>query len=157
MTFAIVVGIIASVVLTVMLCLKVLPEKFDGTFEKKSLQFVHDYFNFKKLYLESVLKILFTLASVLCIVCGLLMATVGNIFEVIDYIGTSIRYEYFSIEGLFRTLALNLFGGLGIAVLAPIALRLVYEGILMFILLVKNVIDINGKLDKKSDIPEIKE
>ena len=157
MTFAIVIGIIASVVLTVMLCLKVLPEKFDGTFEKKPLQFVHDYFNFKKLYLESVLKILFALASVLCIVCGLLMATVGNIFEVIDYIGTSIRYEYFSIEGLFRTLALNLFGGLGIAVLAPIALRLVYEGILMFILLVKNVIDINGKLDKKSDIPEIKE
>lgn len=157
MTFAIVVGIIASVVLTVMLCLKVLPEKFDGTFEKKPLQFVHDYFNFKKLYLESVLKILFALASVLCIVCGLLMATVGNIFEVIDYIGTSIRYEYFSIEGLFRTLALNLFGGLGIAVLAPIALRLVYEGILMFILLVKNVIDINGKLDKKSDAPEIKE
>ncbi len=157
MTFAIVVGIIASVVLTIMLCLKVLPEKYSGTFEKKPLQFIHDYFNFKKLYLESVMKVLFTLASVLCIVCGLLMATVGNIFEVIDYIGTAIRYEYFSMGGLFRILASNLFGGLGIAVVSPIVLRLVYEGIIMFILLVKNVIDINKKLDRKADAPEIEE
>ena len=40
----------------------------------------------------------------------------------------------------------NLVGGVVLAVAAPLALRLVYEIILMFILLVKNVIEINKKL-----------
>ena len=40
------------------------------------------------------------------------------------------------------------FAGIGIAVLGPVVLRLVYEGFMMFIILVKNVVEINNKTKK---------
>ena len=57
-------------------------------------------------------------------------------------------------DWIFRNLFTNFFGGIAIAVLGPIALRLVYEGIIMFILLVKNVIDINNKMKPIAAAPE---
>ena len=147
MTFAAVVGILAAIAATVLLYLKVIPSKFDGTFKKKIPQKIHDYFNFKTLYLETVLKALFTFLSVSCVVVGVLIATIGNIFwfigAVIDYIDYSYYYNF---GWIFGRLGLNFLVGLGIAIVAPIVLRLVYEGMLMFILLVKNVIEINNKM-----------
>ena len=154
MVFAIVVGGIAAIVATVYLCIKVLPAKYDGTFDKKIFQILHDYFNFKTLYLESVLKVIFTLASVSSIVVGAVMATVGNVFWFIGSIVDAVRYGYGVDDWIFRNLFTNFFGGIAIAVLGPIALRLVYEGIIMFILLVKNVIDINNKMKPIAAAPE---
>lgn len=138
-------GVIVAIAATVLLYIKVLPKKYDGTFSKKALQFVHDFFNFKKLYLEEVLKVIYTFASVSCVSVGVLVATLGNLVAFIDNITTAIRYDYFGsyiITGLF----VRLFIGLAVAVLGPIVLRLAYEGVMMFILLVKNVIDINKKV-----------
>ena len=129
---------------TVLLCVKVLPAKYDGTFSKKIMQILHDYFNFKKLYLESVLKVIFTFLSITSVISGFLVATVGNFFQFITNISNAIKYDYMS-GWVFTQLFINLFIGLGIAIIAPIVLRLVYEGVLMFILLVKNVIEINNK------------
>lgn len=144
MIFVMVISALAAIALTVILCIKVLPAKFDGTFSKKGLQSVHDYFNFKKLYLESILKILFTFLTIACVVVGLLGATVGNAFQFIGNIVRAIENDYMS-SWIWRNLFTNFFGGIALAVVAPIVLRLVYEGILMFILLVKNVIEINNK------------
>ena len=157
MTFAAVVGILAAIAATVLLYLKVIPAKFDGTFKKKIPQKLHDYFNFKSLYLETVLKAIFTFLSVACVATGALIATVGNVFwfigRVIDYIEYS-SYYYGGFGRILGQFGLNFIIGVGIAVVAPIVLRLIYEGMLMFILLVKNVIEINNKMKAEPVICE---
>lgn len=147
MTFALVMGGLLSVAVTVLLFIKVLPAKYDGTFSKKIFQKVHDYFNFKNLYLESILKALFTFLSIACVVGGILMATVGN---TIWAISKSIEYAAmgYNSSWIFTTYITYFFAGIGIAVLGPVVLRLVYEGFMMFIILVKNVVEINNKMKK---------
>ena len=69
-----------------------------------------------------------------------------NIGYVIEY-GMSFGYV---ISSFFA----GVFGGIGIIIVGPIAVRLAYEGVMMFILLVKNVIEINNKMkntDTKND------
>ncbi|MBR3908535.1 MAG: hypothetical protein IKJ50_02330, partial [Clostridia bacterium] len=124
------------------------PAKYDGTFSKKIFQKAHDYFNFKKLYLESIIKVLFTFLSIACVVGGILMATVGN---TIWAISKSIEYAALGISSgwIFTTYITYFFAGIGIAVLGPVVLRLVYEGFMMFIILVKNVVEINNKTKKE--------
>lgn len=159
MGFAIVLAILAAIALTAILCIKILPAKYDGTFSKKLPQKVHDYFNFKSLYLESILKILFTFLTIACIVVGIFVATIGNTFQFIDNIANAIEYDYFRyMDWIWEELFINFLGGIAIAAIGPIVLRLVYEGLMMFILLVKNVIDINGKLKApKANTTEIEE
>ena len=48
---ATVLGIISSIAVIVFLYVKVLPQKYNGKLENKYLQWMHNYFNFKKLYL----------------------------------------------------------------------------------------------------------
>lgn len=146
MAFVSILAIIASIVLTVLICIKVLPENKNGTFSKKPLQVMHDYFNFKKLYLETVLKIVFTYATILCIVGGLSVGLLGSGLQLIFDIVKAIINGYGMSSWVFSQFFASLLGGIGIAVLGPIALRLVYELVLMFILLVKNVIEINNKM-----------
>ncbi len=136
---AIVLGSIAAVVLTILMYVKILPRKMDGTFEKPFYQFLHDFFHFKKLYLEEVLKAIFTLATVACVVIGALLLI--STYETWGYYDT--YRESTAPYGL-----LILIGG-------PIALRLVYESMMMFILLVKNTMEINNKLkgEKKEETP----
>ena len=149
-------SIFISVVLTiagmVFLYLKILPKKLDGSFSNKFLQIVHDYFNFKKLYLESVLKFLFTLLTVACIAVGIatVLSSFIGVFESLSYIidyGMPFRYLVSSFFG-------GVFGGILIIVAGPIVVRLSYEGIMMFIILVKNVIEINNKKENKPQVEE---
>lgn len=138
-------GIVTVIGAMVWLYRKVLPQELDGTFAGKHLQKLHDYFNFKKLYIESLLKFLFTLATVICVVMG----GIGLLQAVFDLLGGFVRLfdyggRYFSyLLGSFVT---SVLGSAAVAVLGPVVLRLVYEASMMFILLVKNVMEINGKL-----------
>lgn len=126
---------------------------------KKGLQKLHDYFNFKKLYLETILKVLFTFLSITSVVGGVLIATVGNILQVISNIVRAAKYDYLDYylerfgDWVLPQIGRNFLIGLALVVLAPIVLRLVYETIIMFILLVKNVIDINNKLKPVENKP----
>ena len=147
MGFAIALAVLASIALTVILCIKILPAKYDGNFSKKLPQVIHNYFNFKSLYLESILKIMFTFLTIACIVVGIFVATIGNSFQFIANIANALEYDYIRyMDWIWEELFFNFLGGIAIAVVGPIALRLAYEAVMMFILLVKNVIDINGKL-----------
>lgn len=148
-----VIGIAGVVALMVLLCRKVLPKELDGTFGNKHLQTLHDYFNFKKLYIESVLRFLFVLVTVSFIVAGVLgiiaaiFGLIADIVRMIDY-GTS----YFGVA--FGNLFARIITSILTLVIGPVATRLTYEGIMMFILLVKNTMEINGKLkapQSKSD------
>ena len=42
------IGMIATVAVIVLLYVKVLPKKYDGKLDNKYLQWLHNYFNFKK-------------------------------------------------------------------------------------------------------------
>lgn len=142
MDVALTLGSIAAVVLTVLLYIKVLPKKLDGSLNNKYLQFLHDFFHFKKLYLEEVLKAVFVLATVACVCVG--------VFLLLGY-EESYHYSYYS--GSYTTRESTFLYGLAVLIGGPISLRLAYEGIMMFILLVKNVMDINGKLKAPKEEP----
>ena len=147
-TLLLVVGVIAAMVL---LYLKVLPQKLDGTFGNKLLQFLHDYFNFKKLYVEFVLKFIFMLLTVFCIVGGV----VGLIASVFGFFGgmvEAIEYGSWYFEYVIRAFFIGSLSSLGVLVLGPVVVRLAYEFTMMFVLLVKNVMEINNKT--KGEPPE---
>ncbi len=155
--FLTVVGIAALIAAMAFLYLKVVPKKHDGTFNKKIFQHLHDYFNFKSLYIESVMKFLFTLLTVACIIFGVvtILSAFLGIFSNIYYM---LKYSFFSFGSLISSFFRTLIGGVAVTALGPVVIRLVYEGIMMFILLVKNTIDINNKLggsDKEQDKEEI--
>ena len=140
-TVLLIAGIAATMVL---LCLKVLPKKLDGTFSSKLLQFLHDYFNFKNLYIEVVLKFIFTLATVACIlagVVGILEAICGFFAGLVDAMDYGSRYFGYVTEAFF----MSLLGSIVLMVVGPVVLRLTYEFSMMFIMLVKNVMEINNK------------
>ena len=133
-----VLSVLATIAATIFLYIKVLPRKLDGTFPKKFLQMLHDYFHFKKLYIEEVLKFIFVLATVACVCAG--------VFLLLGYT-ESYHYSYYS--GGYTTRESTFLYGLAVLIGGPIALRLTYEGLMMFILAVKNIMDINNKLPSK--------
>lgn len=118
---------LATIALTLFIFFWLMPKWRDGTFGNKVLQFFHDYFNFKTFYIETVLKFIFVFLTCLCIVGGFLLL-VWPMFE---------EYLDFTSE-LF-------FSALGVMILGPILIRLAYEFTMMFVLLVKNVIELNNK------------
>lgn len=137
---AIVLGVIAAIAAMVLLYWKVLPKKLDGKLGNKYLQGLHDYFHFKKLYVEDIMKFLFTLATVVCVTIGFFML--------------------FSVTRGYFTTSSNFLSGLMLMVLGPIVLRITYELVMMTILAVRNIIEINNKLSaapKAEEIPAAEE
>lgn len=90
---------------------------------------VADIFNFKDLLLEKILKFLYIFSTMYVIIVGFFTMFVAG------------RGEYMLIEGLATMLV------------APIILRVFYEFIMMFILLVKNTNDINKKMTTEKAAP----
>lgn len=122
-------AVIISIILTILLVVLVVPAKRrEGL--PKFFQVVHDICNFKGLLLEKVLKVLY-------------------IFSTINVMLTGI-FTWFSGGYNF---GLTFLTGLLILVLGPILVRLAYEFMMLFVLLVKNVIQINNKLNGKNDNP----
>lgn len=93
-----------------------------------------DILNFKYLLLESILRCLYIFATAFCLISGFLHLFS---FTTNPWTGESI---WMGLPGL----VLLLFG--------PIVVRLTFEGLMMMILLVKNVIQINQKL--KGDVTD---
>lgn len=79
-------------------------------------KWLHDFFNLKGLWIESILRVLYVFLTI-----------------------------YFVISG-FITLFSSFLGGLAMMIIVPIFLRLSFEMLFLTILLVKNVIEINNHL-----------
>lgn len=142
-----VVGIAAVVVGMIFLYRKVIPAKLDGTFGNKWMQRLHDYFNFKKLYIEAVLKVIFTVLTITFVVfgvVGVLTAFSDLLFNMID----SAMNGYFAVAfgRYMSSFFVSLLESLALIVVGPVVTRLIYEGTMMLILMVKNVMDINNKI-----------
>ena len=126
---AVFLALLVALSLVILLYVLVLPKKKNGTFSNKFVQWLHDYFRFKKLYIDSVLRFCFTFCTIFLICYGL-FGMIAGIIDAPDY-----AFQY-------------LLSGLATIILAPIGLRLFYELTMMLIMLVQNVMDINKKLDK---------
>ncbi len=129
---AYIVGSIFALAGTIVVWIMVVPDKKRPGLNK-FFQHVHDFFNFKTLWIEKILKFLYILTTLTCIATGFFL--LFSVRESSSFFGLSTRSEYCGGDGfLFLTVG-------------PIVVRLVYESIMMFILLVKNSIDINNKLN----------
>lgn len=126
-----------TVVATVLLYIFVLPEKKRDSLPKIG-QIVHDILHFKSLFIEKIIRFFYVLTTVWCVLTGFLM-----LFGITTY----ESYYYSHTEW---------YGGYGILlmILGPIALRVIFETIMMGILLVKNVMQINNKLKASNEIEE---
>lgn len=89
-------------------------------------RWLSDLFNFRSLWLESIIKFFYILSTVACVIFGFFM-----LFSVVDY--------YYGSSSLALP-------GLLLLVVGPVVVRLVYEGTMMFIILVKNTMQINNRL-----------
>lgn len=135
--FVLVIAATLSVVATILLYIFVLPEKRREGLPKIG-KIAHDIFHFKSLFIEKIIRFFYVLSTVACILIGFFM-----LFGVQSY--DSYYYSY-----------TKWYGGYGflIMLLGPIAIRLVYETIMMGILLVKNVMQINNKLNSSDESNE---
>ena len=85
--------------------------------------FIHNMFHFKTLLVEKIFKALYVYTTLFCIAAGFFM--------------------------LFT----NFFTGLVLMVLGPVAVRITFEMVMMFIMLVQNTSDLRNKLcDDESDM-----
>ena len=124
METASVLGLIAALVGTILLYVFIMPRRMNGNFANPFLQFLHDLFHFKQLFIETIMKFIYTLLTMYCIGSGFFMLFVmaGN--------------ESLALTGLLTM------------ILGPIFIRIIYEFLMMSILLVQNVLEINKKLGK---------
>lgn len=112
-----VVCLLLALAASIALFVYVLPAKKNGKLGNKFLQALHNIFNFKSLLLEVILKAIYVFLT-----C------------------------YIILEGFFMLFSEVALAGLLMMLLGPIVIRLSFEGIMMFIILVKKVISIDNKL-----------
>ncbi len=116
---------VASLVLTILAFIYIVPQARYNRLNDFG-KFLHNTFNFKYLIIEKILKGLYIFSTITVVCVGFFML-------------------FYVDEGYYSD---EYYGGYGILLmlLGPIAVRLAYEFLMMAILLVKNVIEINGKL-----------
>lgn len=124
---------------TIVAMILIVPEK-KGAKLKGFGAFLHNILNFKSFLVEKIFHFLYVLCMCACIFGGFFM--LFNFEEVYHYGG----YYY---DGYWTT-EWNGYWGFLIMIGGPIAVRIAYEFIMMFILAVKNILEINRKL--KGDV-----
>ncbi len=129
-TAAYVLGILSALAATVLTFIFFLPDDKKANLPN-SLKKIVDILDFRTLFLEKFVKAVYLFATFSCICVGLFMLI-------------SVNYGYYSDYWM---------GGRGFLLIAlgPIAVRIVFEITMLFILLVQNVIEINQKLSNKKD------
>ena len=113
-----VVAVVLAIIATVVICILVMPKSKRGQLSGILLK-LHDIVNFKSLIIEKILKVLYVFASCSVILVGF--------------------FEIFAGQPFLLCLA--------VMVIGPFVVRLIYEGLMLFIICVQNVIEINKKLD----------
>ena len=137
-TIPVIAGVL-GLVATVLAFIFIVPEKKSANLNKFG-KFIHDTLNFKYLIVEKILQALYIFATASTILVGFFM----------------LFYVEPGYSGYYYSSAPRWYGGYGLLVmiLGPIAIRVAYEFLMMFFLLIKNVIQINNKL--KGDNEETK-
>ena len=131
---------IFALALTIVVFVLVVPNAKRKGMTNPFLIFLHDLFNFNQLWLEKIFKFLYVLSTISCVAIGIPMIFW---FEKRYYYSSFYRdYDNFTYE--WRG-----YIGILLVILGPIVVRIAFEAIMMFILLVKNTMEINKKMDSK--------
>lgn len=123
-------AILGAVAATVLAFIFIVPDK-KANKGKKFVSLLNSIVNFKFLIIEKILQAFYIFSTAFIILLGFFM------LFVITPGGYYSRSEWLGGYGIL------------IMILGPIAIRILYEIFMMFILLVKNVISINNKLKKQ--------
>lgn len=91
--------------------------------------FLYDTINFKSLLIDKIMKVLYIFLNCFCIMAGVILFFFGIYFVI--------------AEGSWAPLGISLL----MIIVGPIALRIVYEVLMMGIMLVQNVVEINRKMN----------
>lgn len=134
---------LAALALTIVAFVLIIPKSKRKGMTNPFLIFLHDLFNFKQLWLEKIFKFLYVLSTISCITIGVPM---------IFWFEKVYRYSWISGKSDY-TYEWRGYIGILLVILGPIVARILFEGIMMFILLVKNTMDINKKMDDKLESP----
>lgn len=133
---------LAALALTIVAFVLIIPKSKRKGMTNPFLIFLHDLFNFKQLWLEKIFKFLYVLSTISCVAIGIPMIFW---FEKRYYYSSFYRdYDNFTYE--WRG-----YIGILLVILGPIVVRIAFEAIMMFILLVKNTMEINKKMDDKPE------
>lgn len=119
----VVLGIILAAAATVLACIFLLPEKRREGMKNKFMEFLHDFVNFKVLFIDKLMKVLYIFTTCAAVLVGFFMLILGG------------RYLWYV--------------GLMLMVFGPIVIRLVYEGMMLLIIGVNNIVEINNKLSRR--------
>ena len=127
-------GIVSSIAAVVLMYIFIFPAKKLSRLPA-AIQRIVSILNFGELFLEKFLRFIYILATVASVIVGAFM-----LFGISHYSGVYTNYtKWYGVWGI----ALMLLG--------PIVLRIIFEFLMMFILLVKNTIEINKKLKDQND------
>ena len=141
--------IILSIIVAIVGIIFFLPQKNKDKFGKAFAK-CHEFINFKTLIIDYVLKGMYILSTAMCIIGGFL-----TIFTVKTYYTTTGTMFNQSREAHSSLSVDNLGTGILIMILGPILVRIIYELIMLTIVGVKNIIEINKKMDCcKGDEPK---
>jgi hypothetical protein len=136
--FMTVVGILAAIAVTVLSYIFIIPEKKRENLPK-IFKMIHDLFNFRELFLEKILKALYVLSTAACVTIGLFWQFGFTVWE--DWYSGDLNFEWAGGRGLL------------LIICGPIIVRIAYEIMMMFVLLVKNTIEINNKMKSQEEAP----
>lgn len=130
-TVAYVLGILGAIGVTIVAVILLMPQKRVSKMNKFFYE-LHKIVNFKSLLLEKILKILYVFSTCVCILVGFFLL---------------LSWE----ESYWGDAVYN--GGVGILlmIVGPVAVRLFYEVLMMFVLLVNNTIEIRKHLTDSKD------
>jgi len=131
-------GLFIAIFMTVYIYCKMHRRKTGGSKPSAFSRFLYDFFHFKKLYLEEILRFTYTLSTAACIAVGAML--------LIGYKET-LHYAHGNMSAITESTFWN---GIILMIAGPVALRIGYELIMMVFLLVKNVMEINHKLPEKT-------
>lgn len=122
----IVLGVILGIIGTIVSFVLIVPDKRRNGLNK-FFKFLHDLFNFKFLTLEKIMQAFYIFSTLFVIVYGFF-------------------YLFTFVEDFRGNISWTGWVGLLMILFGPIMIRLTYEMLMMFIILVKNTNQINNKL-----------
>lgn len=131
--FLAVLTLVGAIAATVLAFIFVIPSKKRERLNPV-LKLIHDILNFKFLIIEKILQALYVLTTAICVLLGIFSIFGFTVYESYGWNGAETKLEYSGIRGIL------------FLIIAPIIVRLIYEGLMLTLILIKNVIQINNKM-----------
>ena len=137
---SVILTIAATIALTALALIFIVPENKNIKFGKFG-KLLHDFLSVKHLLIEYILKGIYVLATVFCVAYGVFMNILPEF---------AIRFDPFKF-GVGWGGPEGILVGILFVVVGPLVVRVIYEIAMLFVLLVKNTMDIRNRICNRDD------